>query len=287
MGLLKENKREKMDPILEPIMLEPVPLEPDCVCCDSNGNVDQFCINPFWNEDELEKEKMMEDMDGDMDMKMGGKGMMMMGGMMPIIAMLAMEAVGSGLKLFRWTSATKYDGYSVVGTTNFWQIANQVSGYGNLVLSITALLLGALSEIMEDPMFMEAMGLSIKLGMAVFAVENMLRFYAYDRANAKATDAASLPSDASTAVDVQNALKLEMAMSTAHEAMTRLTLMKAKEGMKKKGKKGDRDDSESDEEDSVSSDDDDMSSDEGMTSDDGEGGSGDVDSDDIPSLFKF
>merc|ERR1719471_1549898 len=223
-------------------------------------------------------------MKGDMDM-MGGKGgMMMMRGMMPIIAMLAIEAVGSGLQLFRWTAADKYNGYTTaVGTTNWWMIANAVSGYGNLVLSVSALLLGAISQIVDEPMLMEAMGLSIKLGMAVFAIENMLRMYAYDRANTVANDGATSPANAAIATDIQSSLKMEMAMSTAHEAMTRLTLMKAKEGMDKKGgRKGDKDDSDSD---SAESDSEGESSDEGLTSNDGEGGSGDGDDDDGPALF--
>jgi len=46
-------------------------------------------------------------------------------------------------------------------------------------------------------------------------------------------------------------IKLEMALTTAHEAMSKLTLMKAMDGMEKgkggkKDRKGDKDDSESD-----------------------------------------
>jgi len=107
------------------------------------------------------------------------------------------------------------------------------------------------------------MGIALKMGMVVFALSSILRMLAYDALNTVANDVGSSPSDVNTATDIMQDIKLEMAMTTAHEAMSKLTLMKAMDGKGKgkggkKGKKGGKD-SDSDME-GMSSDDEGMSS---------------------------
>merc|ERR1712013_778046 len=72
-------------------------------------------------------------------------------------------------------------------------------------------------------------------------LSSMMRLYAYDVLNTFANDGGSNPSDVLIAADIMKDIKLEMALTTAHEAMSKLTLMKAMDGMGKKGgKKGGR-----------------------------------------------
>ena len=90
-------------------------------------------------------------------------------------------------------------------------------------------------------MFAMGVGMAIKFGMVVFMLSSMMRLYAYDVLNTFANDANNSPSDVTTAADIMKDIKLEMALTTAHEAMSKLTLMKAMDGMGKKGgKKGGR-----------------------------------------------
>merc|ERR1711934_1258431 len=76
-------------------------------------------------------DKDMMDYDMDDDMMRGGKGMRMGGGH-AIMAMLLMETIGSSLMTFRWTK--DYSSYNG-GATNYWEMANMVCNYGNLVSS--------------------------------------------------------------------------------------------------------------------------------------------------------
>merc|ERR1719394_939824 len=103
--------------------------------------------------------------------------------------------------------------------------------------------------IVEDSgMMAMGIGMTIKMGMAVFGISSLLRLMAYDAANTQAVnaDGTNSPADVNAAEDIMSAVKLEMALTTAHEAMARLSLMKMADGMgkgkgKKGGRKGDKD----------------------------------------------
>jgi len=126
-----------------------------------------------------------------------------------------------------------------------------VCNYGNLVSSGSGLLLGIAMMVMEDQMLAMGMGIALKMGMVVFALSSLLRMIAYDTLYSFQDDSNNSPADINTANEIMKDIKLEMALTTAHEAMSKLTLMKAMDGMDmgkggKKGRKGDKDDSESD-----------------------------------------
>ncbi len=205
--------------------VEPIAIDDDCVCCDADGEVDLFCVNPLADDD---NGKDMDMFDDDM-MKRGGKGMMRGG--KGIMAMLVMDAVMSSVKLFRWSSDSQYDAGSIL-SSNYWQYANMVSNYGNLTLSVSAILLAVTSQFVDEPMLNKAVGVSIMLGSVVFMIENILRMLAYDGAFTVANDANSTGGDVAKAEQVMSAVKVEMALSVAHEAMAKLAIMN------KKGKKG-------------------------------------------------
>lgn len=91
------------------------------------------------------------DMDWDKDMDMDDdmmRGMRGMGGGHMIMGMLLMETIGSSLMTFRW--AKDFSSYPVVGGTNWWEMANMVCNYGNLVSGAVGLLSGIAMMIMED-----------------------------------------------------------------------------------------------------------------------------------------
>jgi len=138
-------------------------------------------------------------------------------------------------------------------------------------------------------MFAMGVGMAIKFGMVVFMLSSMMRLYAYDVLNTFANDGGSNPSDVLIAADIMKDIKLEMALTTAHEAMSKLTLMKAMDGMGKKGgKKGGRkgDKGEKGEKDWDSDKEEDWSSDEeGMESGDDEADMEPMD--DGAELFRF
>ena len=135
-------------------------------------------------------------------------------------------------------------------------------------------------------MFAMGVGMAIKFGMVVFMLSSMMRLYAYDVLNTFANDGGSNPSDVLIAADIMKDIKLEMALTTAHEAMSKLTLMKAMDGMGKKGgKKGGRK-GEKGEKDWDSDKEEDWSSDEeGMESGDDEADMEPMD--DGAELFRF
>merc|ERR1712039_793982 len=115
-----------------------------------------------------------------------------------------------------------------MGTT-MWANASMVEVYGNFVLSTVAILTHVAAMVTEDPMFKEA-----------FMVSNILRMVQLDTAFTVINDDASVSADVTDARAVVEGVKLDMAVSTAHEAMEMLALQKAMAGMKG-GKRGDKD----------------------------------------------
>merc|ERR1712010_145312 len=99
------------------------------------------------NQKHTSKMEMVDDMEMDMngDMMRGMRGM---GGGHMIMGMLLMETIGSSLMTFRW--AKDFSSYPVVGGTNWWEMANMVCNYGNLVSGAVGLLSGIAMMIMED-----------------------------------------------------------------------------------------------------------------------------------------
>ena len=191
-------------------------------------------------------DKDMGDWDGEKDMDKGGMGMMdkMMGGPEALMMMIGMTAIKTGLKLTRWADATLLDDYTT--DTTMWANASMVEVYGNFVLSTVAILTHVAAVFTEDPMFKEAFMVSVMLGHAVFMVANLLRMVQLDTAFTVINDAASATADVTDARAVVDGVKLDMAVSTAHEAMEMLALQKAMAGMKG-GKKGDKEWSSSEE----------------------------------------
>ena len=169
--IFKENQNEKM----EPTIIDPFINELDCACCDESGVVDQLCINPF-ADDDVDKEMVMDD-------DMMGKGMRM-GGAHMLMGMFLMETIGSGLMTFRWTAADKFDTWEDAWGVNWWSWANMVCNYGNFTASVSGLLLMIATMIVEDSgMMAMGIGMTIKMGMAVYGISSLLRLMAYDVAN--------------------------------------------------------------------------------------------------------
>ena len=188
----------------------------------------------------MDKDMDDYDMDKDMDMGKGGMGMMdkMMGGPEALMMMIGMTAIKTGLKLTRWADADVLTQYTT--DTSMWANASMVEVYGNFVLSTVAILTHVAAVFTEDPMFKEAFMVSVMLGHAVFMVANILRMVQLDSAFTVINDDASASGDVTDARAVVEGVKLDMAVSTAHEAMEMLALQKAMAGMKG-GKRGDKD----------------------------------------------
>ena len=182
-----------------------------------------------------------DDMDYDMDGMKGEKGMMdkmMMGGEESLMFMIGMTMITYGLKLTRWIDADKYTSYTL-DVAN-WELANTINVYGEFVLSTVAVLIHVGAMFVEEPMLKEAFMITLMLTHVVFMVSNILRMVSIDAAYAVLNDAAQITSH-SEARSIISAIQLEMAMTTAHEAMEGLAMMKAMGG-----KRGGRDSDESD-----------------------------------------
>merc|ERR1712109_444109 len=140
-----------------------------------------------------------------------------MGGPEALMMMIGMTAIKTGLKLTRWADATLLDDYTT--DTTMWANASMVEVYGNFVLSTVAILTHVAAMVTEDPMFKEVFMVSVMLGHAVFMVSNLLRMVQLDTAFTVINDDASVSADVTDARAVVEGVKLDMAVSTAHEAM--------------------------------------------------------------------
>ena len=123
-------------------------------------------------------------MDGDRDGPRDGgkdmeKEMMMM--QLQIVGLLSYKIATSALSLFRYKPASTFADGAVLGT-NWWQYANLVGGYGNLVGASSSLLIFIAMQFMEESMLMTLMKTSYMMMMASTGISELLRFWSYEQA---------------------------------------------------------------------------------------------------------
>ena len=199
--MLPEEDGMMMEPTMEPTM-EPMPPKEDGMMMDGPR-------------------------DGDKDM---GKDMMMM--QVQIAGLLSYKIATSALSLFRYKPASTFADGAVLGT-NWWQYANLVGGYGNLVGASMSLLIFIAMEFMEEPMLMTLMKTSYMMMMVSTGLAEILRFWSYEQAWRIVDAGTAAAGDITSAENVMDEVKVEMAWCAASEAMWQFEMWQVKQ---KKGK---------------------------------------------------